>query len=58
MTEASLVTLAIRILTPLLGELVDYLAGRTKTPPAFLINVPAHLQSEAALVRKLYKKTS
>ena len=55
MSESALVILALKILSPLLNELIDYLAGRSNKPPAFLLNAPKHLQSEVALARKLKK---
>ena len=53
MGTAEAVVLALKILAPLVEQLVKYLMKETDEQPAFLLTLPDMLQSEIALARKL-----
>lgn len=53
MGTAEAVVLALKILAPLVEQLVKYLMRETDEKPAFLLTLPETLVSEVELARKL-----
>lgn len=53
MGTAEAVVLAIKLLAPVIEQLVKYLTRETDEKPDFLLSLPETLQSELELARKL-----